>query len=195
MSAAPTPSQLFTTWLRIGATSFGGGVMTQYLIQEHFIHRNHWVTETEYSQILAMSQLSPGMALIAICILLGKRLGGTRGVTLSLLGLILPSALITVGLTAAYTLSSQLPHIQAMLRGVFAAIFGVGLVTNWRNIHPVLVRAQKRGPIVLGIALSILLGCASCYLLFHPPVGILYLVGGLCGSVGYACVAKHRKVP
>src|SRR5512143_3006573 len=99
-SSAPSQKELFLTWLRIGATSYGGGAVVQYLIQEHFIHKRHWLTAEEYARILGMCQITPGLTLIAITITIGKRLGGWSGMAISLAGLVLPSAAITVAMSA-----------------------------------------------------------------------------------------------
>ena len=189
----PTITHLFLTWLRIGFTSFGGGAVTQYLIQENFIHKYKWITAEEYTRILGMCQITPGMVIIAITILIGKRLGGRLGIVVSLIGLILPSAGITIALTAIYANFSELPQVKSALRVVFAAIFGISLVTNWRNAKPILVNNRRRGPFSLFVALGIMIGSAVMYLLFNPPVIALYLLGGLCGALAYWRVDKKTK--
>jgi chromate transporter len=176
---------LFLTWLRIGATSYGGGAVVQYLIQENFIHQNPWLSAEEYARILAMCQITPGLTLIAITITIGKQLGGWMGILVSLAGLILPSTAITVAMTAVYASVRDLPPVQSSLRAVFAAIVGVSLATTWRNVRPVLANNRKRGSPMLLVALSILVGSVLLYLLFKPPVILLYLLGGLCGALTY----------
>jgi len=185
--------RLFLTWLKIGFTSFGGGAVTQYLIQENFIHKHKWITAEEYARILAMCQITPGMVIVAITIIIGKRLGGWVGIIVSLTGLILPSAGITIGMTAIYASISELPQVKSALRAVFAAIFGISLATNWRNVKPILVSNHKRGPLALVVALGIMVGSAVIYVRFNPPVIVLYLLGGLCGALAYWRGAKKTK--
>ena len=188
-----TISRLFFTWLRIGFTSFGGGAVTQYLIQEYIIYKRKWITAEEYVQLLAMCQITPGMNIIAVTILIGKRLGGAMGIFVSLMGLILPSAGITIGLAAIYTNVSEFPRAQAALRSVFAAIFGIALVTNWRNIRPILAGNYKRGRGALLTVLGIMFGSAVIYVLFAPPVVVLYFVGGGCGALAYWHRARKAR--
>ncbi|MBI5878282.1 MAG: chromate transporter [Chloroflexi bacterium] len=191
LAPAPTHARLFLTWLRIGATSYGGGAIVQYLIQENFIHKHRWLSAEEYARILAMCQITPGLTLIAISITIGKRLGGWPGIVVSLAGLVLPSAAITVAMTAVYSSVRELPPVQAALRTVFAAIVGVSLATSWRNIRPILAGNRKRGPGMLLVALGILAGSAAVFRLFNPPVIWLYLLGGLCGAAAYAWSARR----
>jgi chromate transporter len=188
--AGPNLARLFLTWVRIGATSYGGGAVVQYLIQENFIHKYQWLNAEEYARILAMCQITPGLTLIAITITIGRRLGGWWGVVVSVAGLILPSTAITVAMTAAYAAVRDLPPVQAALRSVFAAIVGISLATTWRNVRPILVNNRRRGAPTLVAALAILAGSVILYLVFKPPVIFMYLLGGLCGALIYWYVAK-----
>lgn len=184
---------LFLTWLRIGLTSFGGGAITQYLIQENFIYKNHWIGADEYANIIAMCQIAPGTNIIGYTIIIGKRLAGWPGIAVSLLGLILPSATITIGITAIYSHFSEFAGVQASLRAVFAAIFGIALATNWRNLRPILIKNHQRGRGALAVMLLIMLCSVVIYLRFHPPVLVLYLLGGSCGALAYVHYSKKPQ--
>lgn len=185
--------QLFYAWLHIGFTSFGGGSVTFYLIQETFIYKEKWITNEEYTRLLGMCQIVPGINILAITIMIGKQLAGGMGVVVSLAGLFLPSAIITVIIAAIYASFSEFSRVQAALRAVFAAIFGISLATNWRNIKPILESNHKRGLSYLVIVLGIMIGSASIYIFFNPPVIALYLLGGLCGAVLYWYGAKSVR--
>lgn len=184
---------LLAAWLHIGCTSFGGGAITQYLIQEQFIYKKGWISEAEYASIIGMCQLAPGINIIAYTILIGKRLDGWCGIALSVLGLILPSAAITVLISALYSSLSAAPRIQAALHTVFAAIFGVSLATNWRNVRPILRRNYRLGSGSLAAVLLIAGGSAGVYWLWQPPVAVLYLVGGVSGALLYTRQERRRR--
>ncbi|MCE5286777.1 MAG: chromate transporter [Pelosinus sp.] len=181
---------LLRVWLIIGATSFGGGAMTQYLIQDHFIYRRSWITEEEYAHFWAMCQIAPGINLLAVTILIGNHLAGRMGVAISLLGLVLPSAVITIAISAAYSSISQYPRVQSALRTVFAAIFGISLATNWRMVRPILLANYKHGWQRFAFTLGLFTGSAVFYMVCKPPVAILYILGGLFGAAVYWRTAK-----
>ena len=184
---------LFFIWLKIGGTSFGGGAVTQYLIQENFIYKHKWITAEEYANIIGMCQITPGINIIAYTILIGKRLAGRRGIILSVLGLILPSVVITIMISAIYANISQYPEVQAGLRTAFAAIFGVSLATNWRNVKPILLQNKKRGSLAFAVVLAILFGSGLIYIFLDVPVVILYLFGGVCGAFSYRYISKRKQ--
>jgi chromate transporter len=188
-----TINRLFLAWLRIGFTSFGGGAITQYLIQESFIYKHKWITDEEYANIIGMCQITPGINIIAYTILIGQRLAGWWGIFVSLMGLILPSAAITIGISAIYASISEISRVQSSLRTLFAAIFGIALATNWRNAKPIFASNRKRGPLAFVVTLGIVVGSAMLYILLNPPVVVLYLLGGLCGAFVYWHVAKKEQ--
>lgn len=174
---------MFFVWLQIGTTSFGGGAVTQYLIQEHFIYRRQWISHEDFRQILAVSQICPGINLLAYTILIGKKLGGIRGSLLSLLGFLLPCTAITIALSAVYAKISDFPLVQHALQTMFAAIFGISLATNWRNIRPIFQRHTKKTARLW--ILAVMLGSAILYEIFDLPVIALYLFGACSIAVLY----------
>ena len=179
----PTLAQLARTWLRIGCTSFGGGSVVQRMLYDTFITKNKWITPEAYARIFAMCELTPGITLFAICILTGYRLRGLLGSAVSLLSFVLPSAAITIAMAALYSQVRDLPPVQAALKGIFAAVFGIGLAMDWRIGTPILAQSRQRGWLPFVIYLAILLGSIGLYIAFKPPVAVLYIGGALIGAL------------
>ncbi len=94
--------RLFFIWGSIGLQSFGGGASTLLLIRQAFIEKHAWVEEEEFLRFWSLCLMAPGINLIGLTILIGRKLGGVRGVVASLTGLLLPSAVITCLLTAGF---------------------------------------------------------------------------------------------
>src|SRR5579862_1356684 len=94
--AKPTPRQLLKSWLRVSFQSFGGGTATLALIRQEFVTKNEWITEERFLRDWSLCQLAPGINLIALSILIGKRTMGGLGVLISLGGMLLPSAFLTI---------------------------------------------------------------------------------------------------
>ncbi len=99
------------------------------LIRRASVDQHRWLTDEEFNRDWALCQMTPGINLIALSILIGRRIAGWRGVAICLLGLVFPSALLTILLTAAYVSIRGLPAIQATLKGLLPASVGLGLVT------------------------------------------------------------------
>ncbi len=182
LSLPPTLAQLARTWLRIGCTSFGGGSVVQRMLYDTFITKNQWITPEAYARIFAMCELTPGITLFAICILTGYRLRGLPGSLVSLLSFVVPSAAITIAMAALYASVRDLPPVQAALKGIFAAVFGIGLAMDWRIGKPILAQSRQQGWLPFLVYLAILFGSIGLYIAFKPPVAVLYLGGALIGA-------------
>src|SRR5213080_3178649 len=115
----PRPSrwQLFRIWASIGLQSFGGGASTTLLIQRAFIDRHRWLSMEEFMRMWNLCILTPGINLIALTVLIGRKLGGTWGIVTSLAGMLLPSATITCLLAVTFKQIEHVAVVQAVLRG------------------------------------------------------------------------------
>lgn len=180
----PLPlSQLFRIWLRIGATSFGGGAATQALIYHHFVTKRKLIAPEAFSQQWAIVQFAPGINLIALTVLIGHTLGGATGVAASLAGMLLPSAGITAAMTALYAGVRDQPAVQGALRGITPALVGLSLAFMWRLLKPPMGALAKRGTTAWGLGAA-LVAAAAALTALQVPVLASYLVGA--GGLGIA---------
>ena len=83
----------------------------------------------EFGEAWALSQLSPGIHLVALAGLIGRRVAGWRGVAAAVAGMMIPAAAITVALTAAYGLVAESPLALAALAGLAPATGGMTIAT------------------------------------------------------------------
>jgi chromate transporter len=119
---APSATEQVRTWIAIGSQSIGGGSSTLYLMRQRLIERHGWLTRADFVQDWTISKLTPGMTIVALAAMLGRRAGGRRGIAIALAGLLIPSGLITTLMTAGYGLIQNQPLAQA-------ALLGMGMVT------------------------------------------------------------------
>jgi chromate transporter len=181
--------QLFGVWARIGLQSFGGGASTTLLIQRAFIEQKHWLTMEEFLRLWNLCLLTPGINLVAVTVLLGKKLGGTRGIIASLAGMLLPSAVITCLLAALFVQIEQSPVVQAVLRGVIPATGGIMLLVGLNFARPLLERAKKAGVRTLLVGGALIAASALVIILLKVTVFIIIL-GAAC--VGAAFFSPRR---
>src|SRR5262245_30279951 len=76
------------SWTSIATQSVGGGSATLYLMRRTLIARKRWLTNYGFLEDWTLSRLSPGVTLIALTALLGKRLGGWSGVAYAIGGML-----------------------------------------------------------------------------------------------------------
>lgn len=181
-SSRPTPAALLGTWLNLGWQSFGGGASTLTLIRRACIEQNPWITEDEFNRFWALVQLAPGINLLALTILIGKRIAGWRGILICLTGMLLPSFAITVLLTACYAHIEDLAVVKAALRGIVPATVGLGALTAWNMGGSQLKESQPQGRRVLAAHLLILFGCMAAVTAGRVPILLGLVGGGVAGA-------------
>ena len=181
--ALPSTGILLRVWLGLGMQSFGGGVATLALIRQAVIERHKWMTEEEFTRDWALVQIAPGINLLALTILIGRRLRGVQGIAIALLGLLLPSVTITILLTACYARIQGQPSVQAALHGILPAIVGLGLLTSVQMARSLLTVSRRESRASLAVSLLILIGSGLGMALGHAPVMLLLLAGGGIGAV------------
>lgn len=110
------------------------------LMRRLLVERRHWITERQYGEAWALSQLSPGIHIVAHCGLLAQRMRGPNGVAVAVAALMIPSAFLTALLTAGYDVVQDQPLLVAALAGVApmtaALTIGNGLLFGRQAVRP-----------------------------------------------------------
>ncbi|EFH87391.1 chromate transporter [Ktedonobacter racemifer] len=169
-SLRPSTWKLLRLWTLIGLQSFGGGSSTSYLIQNIFIDKYHYLTIEEYMHYWNLCIFTPGINLVALTILIGRKLGGIRGILVSLVGMLVPSAAVTCLLTAIFTLIQGNAIVQAVMRGVVPATAGLMLLVGLRFAQPLFKQAQAEGSKTLIVSTILVLACAATIILLEVSV-------------------------
>jgi chromate transporter len=191
----PTHWQLFRIWAAIGLQSFGGGASTTFLIQQTFIEKRGWLSMEEFLRLWNLCLLTPGINLVAVTTLIGKKLGGVGGIAVSLAGLLLPSAAITCLLTAGFQSVEHLPAVQAMLKGIVPATGGIMLVVAVRFAAPLMKRGWSEGKIMLLASVITILAVAATLIILKLSVVIVIIGAALLGSGLFRPPAQPTSAP
>jgi chromate transporter len=169
VAGGPPPSlaTIFTTFLAIGATSFGGG-MVAYL-REMLVERRRWVSDEEFLVALEIGQTLPGLNSTNVSILVGDQLRGTAGAVAALAGIVLPGAVLLLGVGVLYGAHGQRPGVVRVLDGAGAAAIALLAVVTVQ-----LGRKQLAGATDLGLVLATVVAMSG----LHVPLPIVLLVLG-----------------
>jgi len=183
---------IFFTLLVLGIQSFGGGSSTFYLIHQVCIKRG-WLNEEEFVRAWALAQIAPGINLVKLTVLIGHRLRGWPGIAAAVSGLLLPSAGVTVLMTAGFAAIRSQPLVQAALRGILPATIGLSVAMAVQMAQPVFSRAYQEGYARLAAHLLIMVG--SGFLLAANLVSpvIVLLLAGMAASLAMAVIPSRAK--
>lgn len=180
--------QLFTSFFKIGAFTFGGGWAMISIIEREVVDRHHWIERDEFLDLLAISQSLPGILAVNIATSIGDKIKGTKGSIVASLGTILPSFMIILAIAIFLTpdMIKNNHVISSIFMGIRPAV--VALI-----IAPVITSAKAAKlnrytlwiPLAVAALISLDLGFIS-----NP---ILYIVLGALG--GFFCWwMPHRKL-
>src|SRR5438876_3026867 len=190
----PRPSKwlLFRIWASVGLQSFGGGASTTFLIQRAFIEKHRWLSMEEFVYFWNLCVLTPGINLVALTVLIGKKLGGTWGIVASLAGMLLPSATITCLLAAIFKQIEHIAAVQAIFRGVIPATGGIMLVVGLNFALPLIRKGYKEGLFFLIVSGILTIACALAVIFLKLSVIIVILGAAFLGTLFFSSRSAPR---
>ena len=117
--------QLVLYMLRLGTLGFGGPVALVGYMHRDLVEDRKWISEADYKEGLALSQLAPGPLAAQLAIYLGYVHYRLLGATLVGLAFVIPSFFMVVALGWAYVRFGGISWMQAVFYGVGAAVIGI----------------------------------------------------------------------
>ena len=180
---------LFLCFLQIGAFSFGGGLAALPLIQQQIVTINHWMTMAEFTDLIAIAEMTPGPIAVNSATFVGIHLFGLKGAIVATIGCILPSIIFVAVLGYLYNkykkhyllegvLSGLRPAVVAMILSAGISIFLIAILgteLNSFNIYAVIIfcvalffMAKKKVNPILVLLVSGILGGAFYILIGYP---------------------------
>jgi chromate transporter len=114
--------EMFISFLKIGAFTFGGGYAMIPLIEEEVVKNKKWIEKEEFIDILVVSQSLPGALAVNCSIFLGYKIGGVIGGIMALLAVVLPSFLIIIIIAAFFMQFRDNYYVNAAFKGITAAV-------------------------------------------------------------------------
>ena len=161
--------RLFISYLKIGFFGFGGGYAMLSLIQNEIVEQRGWLTATQFADIVAVSQITPGPIAINSATYIGYTIGGVAGSVVATFAVCLPSLTLMLFLTRFFLRHRENRYIQMVMKavgpivvGMIAsaalllifpaeeegasfidlwswAIFGVAVLLSARKVNPILI--------------------------------------------------------
>ena len=114
--------QLFWSFFQIGLFSFGGGMAAMPLIQNQVVDLHHWITLTEFTDLITIAQMTPGPIAVNAATFVGIRIAGIAGAIIATFGCIFPSCIIVLFLAWVYRKYKNLAIMQGILSGLRPAV-------------------------------------------------------------------------
>lgn len=114
--------ELFCTFFRIGAFTFGGGYAMLSLIQREVVENKKWATDEEVLDYYAVAQCTPGVIAVNTATFIGYKQKGIKGAAVATFGVVLPSVIIISIIAAVLQNFMQYTIVQHIFGGIRVAV-------------------------------------------------------------------------
>lgn len=168
---------LYWTFLKVGLFTFGGGYAMIPLMEAEVIAGHGWLTASEFLDIIAVAEMTPGPVSINAATFIGFRMAGIGGAVLATFGVVTPSLILLLLLGRLMMRLIRDPRAESFLKGLRPALIALILLAAFTLGREALVDLQTAliaaGLLVLSILRNInpiyliLAGAALGLLLFQ----------------------------
>ncbi len=123
--------RLLVIFLKIGAFTFGGGFAMIPLIQKEVVENEHWITDGDILEIVAISESTPGPVAINSATFVGYRVAGFWGAFFATFGVVFPSFAIILLISAILNEFKDNRIVQYAFNGIRAGVLALIIKALW----------------------------------------------------------------
>ena len=123
--------KIFAAFFKIGAFTFGGGYAMIPLIQKEAVEKHGWVSDDDILEIIAIAESTPGPIAINSATFVGYRAAGVLGSACATLGVVLPSFVIILALSAVLQQFQAVAAVQYAFNGIRAGVLALLIKSLW----------------------------------------------------------------
>lgn len=164
--------EIFLTFFKIGAFTFGGGYAMIPLIQREAVEKHRWVTDEDILEIVAIAESTPGPIAINAATFVGYQCRGFVGALAATFGVVLPSFVMILALSGILRKFENLKAVQYAFQGIRVGV----LVLMLKALRKLFKTNRKDGAAYFLMALSFIL-TAFCKVNTFLVIGICAVLG------------------
>lgn len=173
--------ELFVTFLKIGAFTFGGGYAMIPLIREEVVTRKKWITAEDVLDVVAIAESTPGPIAINSATFVGYKTAGFWGSFAATIGVSLPSFLIIYAISFILRQFENFAAVRYAFTGIRAAVLAL-IVNALCSMY----KACPKGKI------SYILMASAFVMTAFLNVSVLYIIL-TCGFIGFLTSYRALK--
>ncbi|MCQ2058929.1 MAG: chromate transporter [Bacteroidaceae bacterium] len=189
--------RLFWCFFKIGLFGFGGGMGVVALIQHDVVEKNGWITDTQFTDIVAISQMTPGPVGINAATYVGysamidngySRSQAIAGSLVTSAALILPSFILMILISVfflRYKDNARIKQALGIVRMVIAGLF-IATVIMLCNSNSMGTFKTGSGEFNPQFAISVAIGLTCFYAGYYKKMSPITVVAG-AGIIGWVC--------
>lgn len=173
---------IFYSFLKIGAFTFGGGYAMVPLIQHEIVGSRKWIKSEEFMDLLTLAQSAPGPIALNTSVFVGYKLRGYPGAIAGIMGIVVPSFTIILLIAIFFSEIRDNRWIDAAFNGMRPAV--VALI-----VAP--IAGLAKGMKWWGYAVAAAVAIAVWYLSVSP---VMLIVAGAVAGIVFVLVRNRKEV-
>ena len=180
--------ELFGTFLKIGAFTFGGGYAMVALLEHEFVEEKQWVSREEFLDMVAIAESTPGPMAVNSATYIGYKIDGTAGAAASTVAVCIPSFVVIYCISLFFDQFLRLTVVAHAFKGIQVCVIYLILSAGLK-----MLKNLDRTPFNLAILAAVVLAMVGCSLAAASFSSLYYiLLSGTAGLLVYA-LKKLRK--
>lgn len=169
---------LFLRFLMLSLLSIGGAMSTAPEMHRFLVAERGWLDDAEFTTAIALAQAAPGPNVLFVPVL-GFQVAGVLGAAAALLGILLPSTLLSLGVSRWGAQRRDAPAVRAFTAGLAPVSVGLVFSTGWLLSLPFIAAPDHR----LG-ALALIAATMAVTLKTRLAPIWMIVVGAAAGALG-----------
>ena len=174
--------ELFLTFAKIGAFTFGGGYAMISIIEDECVEKRKWITSEQLSTVTAIAESTPGPIAINCATYTGYMQAGVWGALCATLGVTLPSFVIIYTISLFFDNFLEIAVVANAFKGIKIAV-GVLIARAALNLWKKKKQKDVQAYVIAGLAFVIML--LAGFFVVNVSTIVLILVAGVIGVVVY----------
>ena len=183
-------SQLFFTFLKIGAFTFGGGYAMIALLENQFVSEKKWIEKDEFLDIIAIAESTPGPIAINSATYIGYKMAGVLGSALSTLGVVLPSFLIIYVISLFFDRFMQFTVVERAFKGIQVCVVYLIFTAGLRMMKGLFSKKDKASVLSIFVFIAVFLCCVLFSVFSVSFSSVLYIL--IAGTLGVLLYGINR---
>lgn len=176
---------IFLIFLKIGAFTFGGGYAMIALLEDEFVDKRSWLNESEFLDMTAIAESTPGPVAINAATYLGYKLAGFRGALAASLAVCIPSFAIIYVISFFYERFQQITWVASAFKGIQVCVVYLILSAGLRMFNE-----MKKN--VFNVSIFAVVAVSFIFVsLFGISLSSIYYIL-ICGVVGVVVGTLHN---
>ena len=176
---------IFLIFLKIGAFTFGGGYAMIALLEDEFVDKRGWLNESEFLDMTAIAESTPGPVAINAATYLGYKLAGFKGALAASLAVCIPSFAIIYVISFFYERFQQITWVASAFKGIQACVVYLILSAGLRMF----IEMKKN---VFNVSIFAVISVSFIFVsLFGISFSSIYYIL-ICGVVGVVVGTLHN---